>query len=53
MRALNTVVKKIIFLENIAVIVIAYRYGHNLLFALAGLVLISITVVIGSKNWEG
>jgi hypothetical protein len=46
---LNRLVKIIIFVENIAVLIAAYRYGHNLLFALSGLLIVAITILLGSK----
>jgi len=52
MGKLNTAVRNIVFLENIAIIVVAYLYGHNLLVALVGLVLIAFTIFLGSISWK-
>ncbi|RRJ54742.1 hypothetical protein EHV15_34670 [Paenibacillus oralis] len=49
---LNKFVKIIIFVENIAVLIAACRYENDLLIALSGLLIVSITILIGSRKWK-
>ncbi|MFB5678764.1 hypothetical protein [Paenibacillus terreus] len=49
MRQMSRTIRNIVFLENIAILFIVFQYGHNLIIALVGLILVVVTIVIGSR----
>ncbi|MFX3643372.1 MAG: hypothetical protein ACE3L7_32770 [Candidatus Pristimantibacillus sp.] len=46
---ISPLIRNIVYCENIAVILIAFQYEHNLLVAFIGVIVILFTIYLGTK----